>query len=120
MRAWELKNEEKMKCICEEGKERLPVVQDISKLEAMAELFKGLADPTRLQIISLLLIEDLCMCEIVSALSAANSTISHHLKIMEKGGIIKGRREGKFTIYRLEKEKVALMIEFLSKEGASK
>lgn len=113
---WELKTDHRMRCICEEGKQQLPVVHDEGSLLRLAEMFKALGDPTRLEILSLLLIEDLCKCEIVTALSLPNSTVSHHLKIMEKGGVIKGRREGKYTIYRLCGERVESIITFLRKQ----
>jgi DNA-binding transcriptional ArsR family regulator len=113
---WKLKTDQRMRCICEEGKQQLPAVNDKGVLLDLAEMFKALGDPTRLEILSLLLIEDLCMCEIVTALSLPNSTVSHHLKIMEKGGVIKGRREGKYTIYRLCEERVESIITFLRKQ----
>ncbi|WP_010174568.1 ArsR/SmtB family transcription factor [Bacillus coahuilensis] len=71
------------------------------------------ADETRLKIISLLWIDDMCMCEIVEALNGANSTISHHLKIMEKVKVIISNREGKFTIYSINKEKISPLISYL-------
>lgn len=113
---WELKTEEQMKCICEGGKQQLPAINNEETLMNLAEMFKALGDSTRLEILSLLLMEDLCKCEIVSALSLPNSTVSHHLKIMEKGGVIIGRREGKYTIYRLCKERVESIITFLRRQ----
>ena len=113
---WEMKTDQQMRCICEEGKEQIPAVNDKGTLMDLAEMFKALGDSTRLEILSLLLIEELCKCEIVSALSLPNSTVTHHLKIMEKGGVIKGRREGKYTIYRLCEERVESIISFLRKQ----
>ncbi|MDF2904646.1 MAG: winged helix-turn-helix transcriptional regulator [Bacillus sp. (in: firmicutes)] len=57
------------------------------------------------------------MCEIVSVLNGASSTINHHLKIMEKGKIIESRREGKFTIYHLNKEKLMHVVPYLIEEN---
>ena len=82
-------------------------------MENISAFFKGVGDETRLKIIGLLWIEDMCMCEIIAALDAASSTISHHLKIIEKGGIISSRREGKFTIYSLNKEKINPVMSYL-------
>lgn len=83
---------------------------------SVAAFFKALGDETRLKIIALLTVDDLCMCEIVDGLAGASSTISHHLKIMEKGNVIMSRREGKFTIYSLNQEKIAPLLPLL-KEG---
>ncbi|RSK25834.1 ArsR family transcriptional regulator [Bacillus sp. HMF5848] len=108
---WALKTTEEMKKIRNKAEEQLP---EPELLVYTANFFKGLADETRLRIVALLWIEDLCMCEIVDALEGASSTISHHLKIMEKGEIIVSRREGKFTIYSVNKERVSQIIEFIN------
>lgn len=113
---WELKSNEQMKSIRQKAEEKLPVIIDEHQLEDTANLFKGLADETRLKIISLLWMEDLCMCEIVAALNGASSTISHHLKIMEKGCVIQSRKEGKFTIYSVDKVKLTTILPMLTKE----
>ncbi|WP_019156617.1 ArsR/SmtB family transcription factor [Robertmurraya massiliosenegalensis] len=110
---WNLKSNEEMGNVHKKAESQFPIVMDQENLESTAALFKGLADETRLKIISLLWMEDLCMCEIVAALNGANSTISHHLKIMEKGKVIESRREGKFTIYCVDKEKLAPLMPYL-------
>lgn len=111
---WTLKSNEEMCCIQKEAEKQFPVIAETEDLENVSYFFKGLADETRLKIITLLWLEDLCLCEIVAALNGASSTISHHIKIMEKGGLIQSRREGKFTIYRLNKEKLLNVIPFLN------
>lgn len=111
---WALKSNEDMCCIRKQAEKQFPIIAINEKLESTANFFKGFADETRLKIVSLLWLEDLCMCEIVDALNGASSTISHHLKIMEKGGIIQSRKEGKFTIYRLNKEKLESILPSLN------
>ncbi|KIY22426.1 ArsR/SmtB family transcription factor [Mesobacillus subterraneus] len=113
---WEIKSSNVMQRIIAGAKEEFPLMDVAEKLESKAAFFKALGDETRLKIMTLLWFEDLCMCEIVDGLSGASSTISHHLKIMEKGKLIKSRREGKFTVYSLDKEKLAPLIPYL-KEG---
>jgi len=112
---WSLKSNEEMSGVREEAEKRFPMMGNNEELEGSAAFFKGLADETRLKIISLLWLEDLCMCEIVAALDGASSTISHHLKIMEKGRVIESRREGKFTIYRVNKRKLTAVFPLLNK-----
>ncbi|MBA4602744.1 ArsR/SmtB family transcription factor [Thermoactinomyces mirandus] len=111
---WIPKSDEEMEKIRQQTKKQFPMITN-SELINISAFFKGLGDETRLKIIFLLWMEDLCMCEIVAALNGASSTISHHLKIMEKGGIIKSRREGRFTIYRVNKDKLAPIIAYLNK-----
>lgn len=109
-----------MKKILKNAEGQFPIILDNDQLEETSNFFKGLADETRLKIISLLWLEDMCMCEIVAGLGAANSTINHHLKILEKGGIIESRREGKFTIFSLNKEKVTPIVPYLRKKNGKK
>lgn len=110
---WIIKPDEEMAEIRKQAEHQFPKMVRQEELEDLSSFFKGLGDETRLRIISLLWLEDLCMCEITSALEIASSTLSHHLKIMEKGGIIQSRREGKFTVYSLAKQKVEKLLPFL-------
>ena len=82
---WSLKSNEEMENMLQQTEKQFSILMDHDELEKTSNFFNGLADETRLKIISLLWMSDLCMCEIVAALNAASSTISHHLKIMEKG-----------------------------------
>lgn len=111
--SWNMKSDEEMARIRQLAENKFPKFVNSIELEKTSAFFKGLADVTRLKIISLLWMEDMCMCEIVEGLDGASSTINHHLKIMERGGIIVARREGKFTIYKLNKEKLIPLIPYL-------
>jgi ArsR family transcriptional regulator, lead/cadmium/zinc/bismuth-responsive transcriptional repressor len=113
---WEIKSSEEMKKIEMGAHEEFPLVYNADKLDSTAAFFKALGDETRLKIMTLLWSDDLCMCEIVDGLDGAASTISHHLKILEKGKLIKTRREGKFTVYSLDKESLKPLIPYI-KEG---
>ncbi len=110
---WNIKSNEEMFKIRKAAENKFPKMAGNEELEKISAFFKGLGDETRLKIIALLWMEDMCMCEIIAALDAASSTISHHLKIMEKGEVISSRREGKFTIYRLNKEKIKPVMSIL-------
>lgn len=110
---WNIKTDDEMSKLRQLAENQFPILTKKAELENTSAFFKGLGDETRLKIIALLWLEDMCMCEIISALDAASSTISHHLKIMEKGGLTRSRREGKFTIYSLNKEKINPVMSFL-------
>lgn len=77
-----------------------PLTADPALLERRARAFRALADPTRLRILALLMVRELCLCEIVDALQTAESTLVHHLRMLEEGEMIAARREGKFTYFR--------------------
>jgi len=61
--------------------------------------FKALADDTRLRILRLLQVREMCVCEIMVALDLTQSTASHHLGILENAGLVRDRKEGKWVFY---------------------
>ncbi|AXI24646.1 transcriptional regulator [Methanofervidicoccus sp. A16] len=84
---------------------------DASKYETMAEIFKAFADPTRLMILKLLSEnESMCVCKIIDELKKPQPTISHHLNILKKSGLIKARKEGTWNHYYIVNPKVKNII----------
>ena len=67
----------------------------------IAELFKGFADTTRVQILSLLLDGERCVGDIAEAVEISQSAISHQLRMLKQMHLIKFRREGKNILYSL-------------------
>ena len=70
-------------------------------LNSEARIFKALSDPNRLRIVKLLKEGELCACELTVALSSSQSTVSHHLSVLKNARLIKERKEGKWSYYRL-------------------
>lgn len=66
------------------------------------DTFKALSDETRRDIITLLKDGKLSAGEIVSHFNSTNATISHHLSILKKAGLISDEKIGKFIYYELE------------------
>ena len=64
-------------------------------------LFKELADRTRLRLISLIGDSEVCVCFLVEILKTSQPKISRHLAYMRRAGIVAARREGKWMHYRL-------------------
>lgn len=69
-------------------------------METLANLLKGLSDPTRLRILNLLAGGELCVCDLIAILDVPQSTISRHLAYLRKSGWIEARRNGKWMYYR--------------------
>ena len=69
-------------------------------LKRQSRVFKALADETRLKILSLLRIREMCVCEIMVALDLTQPTASHHLKILENVGLVRNLRRGKWVFYK--------------------
>ena len=66
------------------------------------QLFRALADRTRLRIINLIGEDELCVCFFVEVLQVKQSRISRHLAYLRKAGLVNARREGKWMHYRIE------------------
>ncbi|MBP3305422.1 MAG: winged helix-turn-helix transcriptional regulator [Oscillospiraceae bacterium] len=80
-------------------------------LEAIAELFKAFGDPTRVEILSLLLQQELCVGDIAAAVALSQSAISHQLRILKQMHLIKFRRDGKNILYSLADDHVRTILE---------
>lgn len=81
-------------------------------METTVQLFKALADETRLRIISLLLTEgELCVCDIIGSLKLPQSTISRHLSYLKKTGWVEDRKCGLWVHYSLKAHDSALLLE---------
>ena len=65
------------------------------------ELFRALADATRLRILNLLCRRELCVCQIVETLGLGQSKVSRHLAHLRYAGLVSGRREGLWMYYSL-------------------
>ena len=67
----------------------------------LSEFFKIFGNPTRLKIISLLTVEDLCVCDICESLDLNQTTVSNQLRILRANNIVKYQKEGKMARYSL-------------------
>lgn len=64
---------------------------------------KALADPVRVQVMSLLLAQagtGACPCDLAPAVGLSEATISHHLKQLRDAGLVEGTRKGTNVFYR--------------------
>ncbi|MDD2755153.1 MAG: metalloregulator ArsR/SmtB family transcription factor [Methanothrix sp.] len=90
------------KALCKVNKLRsITSKLDEKDIEAEAEIFKAMADPCRLKILSLLREGELCVCEIMVGVDRPQSSTSHHLSILKDAGLIKERKDGRWSRYRL-------------------
>ena len=88
---------------------------DVPEKEIMghiADLFKGFADPTRVHILSLLLVEEeLCVTDIAEKVALSQSAISHQLRVLKQMDLIKFSREGKNIWYSLADDHVKTILQ---------
>ena len=74
-------------------------IADSEAADKQSRFFKALADKTRLRMVKLLGVREMCVCEIMVALDLTQPTASHHLGLLENVGIVKDRKEGKWVFY---------------------
>lgn len=77
----------------------------------LAEFFKIFGDQTRIKIIQLLSLQELCVCDIATILNISQSATSHQLKILRQFGVAKPRKEGKMIFYSISDEHIANIFE---------
>lgn len=81
--------------------------------EKYAKILKALSDPKRLKIVDMISGGELCACKIQEEFHITQPTLSHDMKLLCDAGIVKGRKEGKWTHYSLVNEKIEEVFEVL-------
>jgi DNA-binding transcriptional ArsR family regulator len=84
--------------------------------EKVSETLKALAHPARLKIVTGLLKDECNVAQMQKVLGLPQSTISQHLRTLKNVGIIKGRREGTKTCYRVIDMRVRKIVEIINKK----
>ena len=79
-------------------------------LYRLADLFKVFGDPTRIRILYVLSVEELCVQDIADRLSMTQSAISHQLRVLRAARIVKYRKDGKMVYYSIDDEHIAEII----------
>ena len=67
-------------------------------------LFKALADPIRMEVVTLLSSGESCVCDLMKETGLAQSRISFHLKTLKDSGLIRDRQSGRWVYYKLDIE----------------
>ncbi len=79
----------------------------------IATYFKVFSDPTRLEIIELLLKGETCGCTLIDKLTISQPTLSYHLKTITKAGLATAKKEGNWIKYYIDREKINEMMNYL-------
>lgn len=67
----------------------------------MELFFAALADRTRLRLINLMAMDEICVCFFVETLAESQPKVSRHLAYLRRAGLVEVRRDGKWAHYRL-------------------
>ncbi|WNO70203.1 metalloregulator ArsR/SmtB family transcription factor [Streptomyces sp. AM8-1-1] len=73
------------------------------------DLMRVLADPLRLQIVTLLARETLCTTHLVEETGAKQTNLSNHLRVLREAGVVETEPCGRFTYYKLRPDVIALL-----------
>jgi DNA-binding transcriptional ArsR family regulator len=71
--------------------------------DELADIYKALADPTRVQMLHMLKAapEPVCVCDFTAAFDLGQPTVSHHLGKLKAAGIIRSFKRGVWAFYSL-------------------
>jgi len=84
-------------------REKMPPDDDFLRL---SDLYKMFSDPTRTRILWALGSSELCVCDLADLLGMTKSAISHQLKSLRLGNLVKYERRGKNLVYSLADDHV--------------
>jgi ArsR family transcriptional regulator, lead/cadmium/zinc/bismuth-responsive transcriptional repressor len=81
----------------------------------LSELFKAMADETRIKILYLLSQEELCVCDLAFLLETNLPAVSHHLRFLRSLNLVRTRRDGKQVFYTLSDNHVVELLDTAKK-----
>ena len=77
----------------------------------LSDLYKIFGDSTRIKILYVLFVSEVCVCDIAQLLNMTISAISHQLRVLKQAKLVKSRREGKTVFYSLADDHVKTIID---------
>ena len=97
-------------------------VLDVVAAERLAAVFKALAEPTRLRLVSLIAAQEgaeACVCDLTAPVGLTQPTVSHHLKILVEAGLLERTQRGKWAYYALVPAALAALAAMLARVDPS-
>jgi ArsR family transcriptional regulator, arsenate/arsenite/antimonite-responsive transcriptional repressor len=87
-----------------------PLAQD--EAEELAGVLKAIADPARLRLLSLIEAQpghEACVCHLTEPLGLSQPTVSHHLKVLLRAGLVEREQRGSWAYFRVKAEPLATL-----------
>jgi DNA-binding transcriptional ArsR family regulator len=85
---------------------RKPLLMGARTVEALAETFRALGDPTRVRILDALSAGELCVCDIASLVGISESAASHQLRLLRGMRLVRPRRAGRLVYYAVDDQHI--------------
>ena len=79
------------------------------------EIFKALADPTRLKILECIKDEEKCICEVIPYTGKSQPNVSLHLKVLKQAGLVNERRDGTKIMLSITDKNVFRLVDLAKK-----
>ena len=83
---------------------------DPRTVEAIAETFSVLGDPTRVRILDALAAGELCVCDIAAAAGISESAVSHQLRLLRGMRLVRPRRVGRQVFYTVDDQHIVELL----------
>lgn len=83
-------------------------------MEERINLLKTLADPTRMKLLKLLLLDEFCVCELQELLQISQPAVSQHMAKLKTAGLAQERRAGMWTYYKADRTVVEGQLQALA------
>ena len=75
-------------------------------VEALADTFRVLGDPTRVRILDALAPGELCVCDIAALVGISESAVSHQLRLLRGMRLVRPRRAGRLVYYAVDDQHI--------------
>lgn len=93
---------------------------DDGAAQRLALLFKALADPTRVKLVSLIAAttaREACICDLTEPVGLTQPTVSHHMKVLADAGLVTREQRGKWAYYRVDDDALRAVARAISPAG---
>jgi ArsR family transcriptional regulator len=85
--------------------------------DQLAAALKAIAEPGRLRLLSLIRAQpdqEACVCHLTEPLGLSQPTVSHHLKVLLRAGLVEREQRGSWAFFRVREEPLAMLRGLLS------
>ncbi|WP_245533224.1 ArsR/SmtB family transcription factor [Desulfovibrio oxyclinae] len=89
-------------------------------IEGCAEVFKALGHGARLKMVCMLVEGEQCVCKLQEAVGLDMSTVSRHLSVLKRAGVVSSRRQGNWQYYSLDLDCVGGFVACLAQRMAKR
>jgi ArsR family transcriptional regulator, lead/cadmium/zinc/bismuth-responsive transcriptional repressor len=81
-----------------------------STVDAIADVFKLLGDPTRVRLVDALTHGERCVCDLATLVGLSESAVSHQLRLLRAARLVRVRRAGRLAFYSLDDHHVVGLV----------